>query len=82
VCATSELEREQEPATVQLSFSPSTREAEAGGFVSSRPAWSTEWVLGQSKQRNIVSKKPKRKEREREREREREQIHRHDRHIT
>jgi hypothetical protein len=26
---------------------PSTREAEAGGFLSSRPAWSTEWVSGQ-----------------------------------
>jgi major histocompatibility complex class I len=23
-------------------FNPSTREAEAGGFLSSRPAWSTE----------------------------------------
>jgi hypothetical protein len=29
-------------------FNPSTREAEAGGFLSSRPAWSTEWVPGQS----------------------------------
>jgi hypothetical protein len=28
-------------------FNPSTREAEAGGFLSSRPAWSTKWVLGQ-----------------------------------
>jgi hypothetical protein len=28
-------------------FNPSTREAEAGGFPSSRPAWSTEWVPGQ-----------------------------------
>jgi hypothetical protein len=27
-------------------FNPSTWEAEAGGFLSSRPAWSTEWVLG------------------------------------
>jgi hypothetical protein len=26
---------------------PSTREAEAGGFLSSRPAWSTKWVPGQ-----------------------------------
>jgi hypothetical protein len=25
-------------------FNPSTREAEAGGFLSSRPAWSTEWA--------------------------------------
>jgi hypothetical protein len=28
-------------------FNPSTQEAEAGGFLSSRPAWSTEWVPGQ-----------------------------------
>jgi hypothetical protein len=28
-------------------FNPSTWEAEAGGFLSSRPAWSTELVLGQ-----------------------------------
>jgi hypothetical protein len=28
-------------------FNPSTWETEAGGFLSSRPAWSTEWVLGQ-----------------------------------
>jgi hypothetical protein len=28
-------------------FSPSTWEAEAGRFLSSRPAWSTEWVPGQ-----------------------------------
>jgi hypothetical protein len=28
-------------------FNPSTWEAEAGGFLSLRPAWSTQWVLGQ-----------------------------------
>jgi hypothetical protein len=28
-------------------FNPSTWEAEAGGFLSSRPAWSTELVPGQ-----------------------------------
>ena len=28
-------------------FNPSTWEAEAGRFLSSRPAWSTEWVPGQ-----------------------------------
>jgi hypothetical protein len=32
---------------VGLSFNPSTREAEAGGFLSSRPAWSTKWAPGQ-----------------------------------
>jgi hypothetical protein len=29
-------------AVVAQAFNPSTREAEAGGFLSSRPAWSTE----------------------------------------
>ena len=28
-------------------FNPSTWEAEAGGFLSSRPAWSTKWVPGE-----------------------------------
>jgi hypothetical protein len=32
---------------VAHAFNPSTREAEAGGFLSSRPAWSTKWVPGQ-----------------------------------
>jgi hypothetical protein len=31
---------------VAYAFNPSTGEAEAGGFLSSRPAWSTEWVPG------------------------------------
>jgi hypothetical protein len=30
------------PAVVVHTFNPSTWEAEAGGFLSSRPAWSTE----------------------------------------
>jgi hypothetical protein len=34
-------------AMVVHAFNPSTWEAEAGGFLSSRPAWSTEWVPGQ-----------------------------------
>jgi hypothetical protein len=29
------------PGMVAHTFNPSTREAEAGGFLSSRPAWST-----------------------------------------
>jgi major histocompatibility complex class I len=29
------------PGVVVHAFNPSTREAEAGGFLSSRPAWST-----------------------------------------
>jgi hypothetical protein len=34
-------------AVVAHAFNPSTWEAEAGGFLSSRPAWSREWVPGQ-----------------------------------
>jgi hypothetical protein len=34
-------------AVVAYAFNPSTWEAEAGGFLSSRSAWSTEWVPGQ-----------------------------------
>jgi hypothetical protein len=34
-------------AVVAHAFNPSTREAEAGRFLSSRPAWSTEKVPGQ-----------------------------------
>jgi hypothetical protein len=30
------------PSVVVHTFNPSTREAEAGGFLSLRPAWSTE----------------------------------------
>jgi hypothetical protein len=33
-------------AVVAYRFNHSTWEAEAGGFMSSRPAWSTEWVPG------------------------------------
>jgi hypothetical protein len=32
---------------VAHAFNPSTQEAEAGEFLSSRPAWSIEWVPGQ-----------------------------------
>jgi hypothetical protein len=35
------------PGVVAHAFNPSTWEAEAGGFLSSRPAWSTERVPGQ-----------------------------------
>jgi hypothetical protein len=33
--------QEHEPGMVAHAFNPSTREAEAGGFLSTRPAWST-----------------------------------------
>jgi hypothetical protein len=39
--------QKQGQAVVARTFNPSTLEAEAGGFLSSRPAWSTEWVPGQ-----------------------------------
>jgi hypothetical protein len=43
-------------------FNPSTQEAEAGGFRSSRPAWSTEWIPGQpGLNREILSWKAKTK---------------------
>jgi hypothetical protein len=32
---------------VAHTFNPRTREAEAGGFLSSSPVWSTKWVPGQ-----------------------------------
>jgi hypothetical protein len=41
-------------------FNPSTQEAEAGGFPSSRPAWSTEWVPGKPElHRETLSRKKK-----------------------
>ena len=43
-------------------FNPSTGEAEAGGFLSSRPAWFTEWVPGQpGLHRETLSRKTKNK---------------------
>jgi hypothetical protein len=50
---------------VAHAFNPSTREAEAGGSLSSRPAWSTEGVPGQpGLYRETLSKKKKKKLRE------------------
>jgi hypothetical protein len=47
-------------AVVAHAFNPSTREAEAGGFLSSRPAWSMESVPGQpGLQRETLSQKNK-----------------------
>jgi major histocompatibility complex class I len=36
-----DFKKEEKPGVVAHAFNPSTREAEAGGFLSSRPAWST-----------------------------------------
>jgi hypothetical protein len=47
-------------AVVAHTFNPSTREAEAGGFLSLRPAWSTKWVPGQpGLYRETLSRKQK-----------------------
>jgi hypothetical protein len=49
-------------AVVVHTFSPGTWEAEAGGFLSWRPAWSTEWVPGQpGLYRETLSQKTKTK---------------------
>jgi hypothetical protein len=49
-----------EPGVVAHAFNPSIWEAEAGGFLSSRPAWSTEWVPGQpGLYRETLSRKTK-----------------------
>jgi hypothetical protein len=47
---------------VAHAFNPSTWEAEAGGFLSSKPAWSTEWVPGEPGQhRETLSRRNKNK---------------------
>ena len=43
------LKNEAQPGMVAHAFNPGTWEAEAGGFLSSRPTWSTEGVPGQPK---------------------------------
>jgi hypothetical protein len=52
-------------AVVAHAFDPSTREAEAGGFLNSRPAWSTKWVPGQpGLHRETLSRKKKKKKKD------------------
>jgi hypothetical protein len=54
-------------AVVAHAFNPSTWEAETGGFLSSRPAWSLYRVssrTARATQRNPVSKKKKKKKKE------------------
>jgi hypothetical protein len=55
------------PGVLVHAFNPSTWEAEAGGFLSSRPAWSTNKISRSARaiQRNLVLKKKKERERER-----------------
>jgi hypothetical protein len=50
---------------VAHAFNPSTWEAEADGFLSSRPAWSTKWVPGQpGLHRETLSWKTKKKQKQ------------------
>jgi hypothetical protein len=52
-------------AVVPPTFNPNTWEAEAGRFLSLRPAWSTKWVPGQpGLHRETLSWKTKERERE------------------
>jgi hypothetical protein len=60
------LKKKIKPVVVAHAFNPSTPEAKAGGFLSSRPAWSTKWVPGRPglyretlSQRTKQNKKPK-----------------------
>jgi hypothetical protein len=54
-------------------FNPSTWKTEAGGFLSSRPAWSTKWVPGQpGLYRETLSQKTKKKKKKRKKERKKE----------
>jgi hypothetical protein len=56
------LKKSSSRAMVAHTFTPCTWEAETGGFLSSRPAWSTEWVPGQpGLYRETLSQKTKQK---------------------
>jgi hypothetical protein len=78
-----QLEVRQSQAVVAHTFNPSTweAEAEAGGFLSSRPAWSTKWVPGQpvlrrdtpSQNRTEQNRTQKRREEKRREEKRREE---------
>jgi hypothetical protein len=54
-CSTHEDAKASLGAVVAHAFNPRTWEAETGRFLSSRPAWSTEWVPGQP---GLYIKKP------------------------
>jgi hypothetical protein len=55
-----EMKSAAQTGMVAHAFNPSTQEAEAGRFLSSRPAWSTKWVPEQpGLQRETLSQKTK-----------------------
>jgi hypothetical protein len=63
--------KRKERGMVVHAFNPSTREAEAGGFLSLRPAWSTEWVPVQPGLHiETLSRKDKKKKKKKERKKE------------
>jgi hypothetical protein len=63
VKVTAAFKTNSEPGVVAHAFSPSTREAEAGGFRSSRTVWSTKWVPGQpGLYRETLSRKTNKKQ--------------------
>ena len=61
-------EEYMKPGVVVHAFNPSTQEAEAGGFLSSRPAWSTKFVPGQPELYRETMSQRKKKERKRKKE--------------
>jgi hypothetical protein len=66
------VEAEPLPGVVAHVFNPSTREPEAGGFLSLRPAWSTERVPGQQGLYRKTLSRKKRKEKKRKKKRKKE----------
>jgi hypothetical protein len=59
---TIDIKKKRKPGVVEYAFNPSTWEAEAGRFLSSRPAWSTKSsTTARAIQRNPVSKDQKKK---------------------
>ena len=65
-------------AVVTYTFNFSTWEAETGGFLSSRPAWSIEWVPGQPQpgiHRETLSWKNQKKKKKKKKERKKEQTY-------
>jgi hypothetical protein len=63
------LNKDGWPGMVAHAFTPSTWEAQAAGFLSSRSVWSTEWVPGQpGLHRETLSRKTKKKKKKKKKE--------------